>query len=90
MTGEAPGTSETYRLCRALVVGVRRPVLETERMRKALTLFGKFAKNEDGAALVEYAVLLGIMLVAVIATIIAVGAWVNTHWTSLNTALAGH
>ena len=47
-------------------------------------------KDEDGAALVEYTVLLGIMLVAVIATIVAVGTWVNGKWTALNTALAGH
>ena len=60
------------------------------QMRKALMLFSKFTKSEDGAALVEYTVLLGILLVAVIATIVAVGGWVNDHWTSLNTALAGH
>jgi len=44
--------------------------------------------DEDGAALVEYTVLLGIMLVAVIATIIAVGGWVNSKWTALNAAIA--
>ena len=44
--------------------------------------------DEDGAALVEYTVLLGILLVAVIATIIAVGGWVNSKWTALNAAIA--
>jgi len=44
--------------------------------------------DEDGAALVEYTVLLGIMLVAVIATIIAVGGWINSKWTALNAAIA--
>lgn len=44
-------------------------------------------EDEDGAALIEYTVLLGIMLVAVIATIGLVGTWVNTKWTTLNTAL---
>ncbi len=43
--------------------------------------------DEDGAALVEYTVLLGIMLVAVITTVVAVGNWVGVHWTSLNSAL---
>jgi pilus assembly protein Flp/PilA len=58
-------------------------------MRKALELLAKFRKEEDGAALVEYTVLLGILLVAVIATIIWVGGWVNGHWTNLQTALTG-
>jgi pilus assembly protein Flp/PilA len=32
-------------------------------------------------------VLLGIMLVAVIATIILVGTWISGQWTALNAAL---
>jgi pilus assembly protein Flp/PilA len=34
-------------------------------------------KDEDGAALIEYTVLLGILLIAVIAIIGAVGVWIN-------------
>jgi len=56
-------------------------------MRKALAIFKKFQKDEDGAALIEYTVLLGILVVAVIGIIIAVGGWVNTKWAALNTAL---
>jgi pilus assembly protein Flp/PilA len=59
-------------------------------MHEALMVVRKLLKDEEGAALVEYTVLLGIMLVAVIATIVAVGGWINTKWTALNTALAGH
>jgi pilus assembly protein Flp/PilA len=44
-------------------------------------------KDEDGAALIEYTVLLGILVVAVVATIVAVGGWVNGRWTALNTAI---
>jgi len=47
----------------------------------------RIGKDEEGAALVEYTVLLGILLIAVIATIVAVGAWVNGRWTALNTAI---
>jgi pilus assembly protein Flp/PilA len=57
-------------------------------MTKIVNLAKRFVANEDGAALVEYTVLIGIMLVAVIATIIAVGTWVNTKWTALNSALS--
>lgn len=56
-------------------------------MRKALTVFKKIRGDEEGAALIEYTVLLGILLIAVIVVIVAVGAWVNTEWTSLNTGL---
>jgi len=44
-------------------------------------------KDEDGAALIEYTVLLGILLVAVIATITFVGGWVHNKWTALQAAL---
>jgi pilus assembly protein Flp/PilA len=46
-----------------------------------------FKKDEDGAALIEYTVLLGILLIAVIAVITAVGHWINNEWTALNGAL---
>jgi len=56
-------------------------------MRQALQLVKRLGKDEKGAALVEYTVLLGIMLVAVISTIVLVGGWVNTKWTALWTVL---
>ena len=56
-------------------------------MTKALNLAKRFVADEEGAALIEYTVLIGIMLIAVIATIIAVGTWVNTKWTALNNNL---
>ena len=44
----------------------------------------KLNRDEVGAALVEYTVLLGFLIVAVIATIVAVGGWVNAQWSALN------
>ena len=58
-------------------------------MNKALQAFKKLGRDEGGAALVEYTVLLAVMLVAVIGTIVLVGGWVNTKWTALWTALSG-
>jgi pilus assembly protein Flp/PilA len=43
----------------------------------------RFKKDEDGAALIEYTVLLGILLVAVIAIIGLVGTWINGQWNAL-------
>ena len=56
-------------------------------MRKFLGNMTRLVKDEEGAALIEYTVLLGIMLVAVIATIVLVGAWIGTQWTNLHAAL---
>lgn len=53
-------------------------------------LGGRLAREEDGAALVEYTVLLGILVVAVIATIALVGTWVSGQWGGLNTELGKH
>jgi pilus assembly protein Flp/PilA len=56
-------------------------------MGKAVQLVRRLRQDEEGAALVEYTVLLGIMLVAVITTIGLVGNWMNTKWTALWHAL---
>jgi pilus assembly protein Flp/PilA len=56
-------------------------------MKEALTLFNNFRTDENGAALIEYTVLLGILLVAVITTIGLIGTWINNKWTALDKAL---
>ena len=59
-------------------------------MRQAMRLIKRLKNDEEGAALVEYTVLLGVMLVAVISTIMLVGGWLNTKWAALWTALQGN
>lgn len=56
-------------------------------MSKVTNLVSKLRKDQDGAALIEYTVLLGILIVAVIATITLVGGWVSGQWTALQGAL---
>jgi pilus assembly protein Flp/PilA len=56
-------------------------------MSKLFVALRKFQKDEEGAALIEYTVLLGILLVAVIATIVSVGSWISGQWTALNASL---
>ena len=58
-------------------------------MMKLLNLTKRFAADEEGAALLEYTVLIGIMLVAVIAAIVSIGGWVSGKWNTLNTSLTG-
>ena len=57
-------------------------------MRNTVELLKRLQYDEAGATLVEYTVLLGIMLVAVITTISLVGGWMSTKWTALWTALS--
>ena len=53
-------------------------------VNKAKSVLNRFKTDEDGAALIEYTVLLGILLIAVIAIIGAVGVWINGQWSALN------
>jgi pilus assembly protein Flp/PilA len=46
-----------------------------------------FAKNESGASLVEYSLLIGLITVAVVATIFLVGGWVADQWQALFDAI---
>jgi pilus assembly protein Flp/PilA len=56
-------------------------------MKTLANIAGRFRQEEDGAAMIEYTVLLGIITVAVIGTIIAVGGWVSGQWSNLSDKL---
>jgi pilus assembly protein Flp/PilA len=56
-------------------------------MKTLANIAGRFRSEEDGAALIEYTVLLGILVVTVITTIGLVGTWVNGRWTTFEAAL---
>ena len=51
-------------------------------------LFRRIAEDEYGAVIIEYSVLLGVLIVAILATVIAVGQWVNGIWSDLNGQLS--
>ena len=56
-------------------------------MHSIVKLIKRLKSDEEGASLVEYTVLLGILLIAVIAIIVAVGKWINTTWATLNNSI---
>jgi pilus assembly protein Flp/PilA len=56
-------------------------------MRWLVNLVKRLKTDEDGASLIEYTVLLGILLIAVIAIIGAVGGWIAGQWGALNNAI---
>jgi pilus assembly protein Flp/PilA len=51
-------------------------------------LIKRLQTDEDGAALIEYTVLLGILLIAVLATLGLVGGWINNKWSALQQNLS--
>ena len=58
-------------------------------MTKALNTIKRFAADEDGAAMIEYAVLVGVITVAVIVTVGLLGSAVNTQLRTACNAVKG-
>jgi pilus assembly protein Flp/PilA len=56
-------------------------------MKKVVELVRGLRRDEDGASLVEYTMLLAIIVLAVITTLGNVGNWVNNTWSNFWTAL---
>jgi pilus assembly protein Flp/PilA len=59
-------------------------------MRKLLDISKRFRDDDNGAAMVEYTILLGIITIAVIVSVIFVGSWVGNKWTVLQGQLTGN
>jgi pilus assembly protein Flp/PilA len=49
-------------------------------------LLKQLRRDEEGASLVEYSILVGLVTAAVIALIVTIGSKVINAWTKLNTA----
>ena len=58
-----------------------------ESAEDAREWFVRLRKDEDGATLIEYSILIGLMTVSVMVTIVAVNGWISDKWNSLNSAL---
>lgn len=56
-------------------------------MKKLMTMTRQFRDDENGAAMVEYSILIGIIAAAAITAIIGIGAWVTGQFTGLCTTL---
>jgi pilus assembly protein Flp/PilA len=58
-------------------------------MRASLKTWAiRFLRSEDGVTMLEYTILLGIITVAVIASVVFAGNWVSTKWAALTAALS--
>ena len=57
-------------------------------MKKLMTMTRQFRDDENGAAMVEYSILIGLISAAAIAAIVLVGGYVTNSWGKLTTALS--
>ena len=57
-------------------------------MRKLLNKVRQFRKDEDGAALVEYVIILGLILAVSLVVLGSIGNNANLIFTAVNNALA--
>jgi pilus assembly protein Flp/PilA len=57
-------------------------------MQKLKSSLTKLYRDESGTALMEYSLLLGMVVVAVIAIVVFAGQWVSAQWTALSSGLA--
>ena len=56
-------------------------------MSKFNKIVARFLRDEEGASLIEYSILIGLITALVIAIIVVVGGWVQQAWTNLNAQL---
>lgn len=54
---------------------------------KAQVALHSFKTNQSGASLIEYSLLIGLITVAAVIAVTAVGIWVNGRWTALQAAV---
>ncbi|ESY64598.1 MULTISPECIES: Flp family type IVb pilin [Mesorhizobium] len=52
-------------------------------MKQLIDLARQFHDDENGAAMVEYSILIGIIAAASIVAVIAIGGWVGSQFTGL-------
>ncbi|TIS63250.1 MAG: Flp family type IVb pilin [Mesorhizobium sp.] len=56
-------------------------------MKKLMTMARQFRDDENGAAMVEYSILIGLIAAASILIIIGIGLWVTGRFTGLCSAM---
>jgi len=51
-------------------------------------LMKRFVRDDQGQDLIEYAILIGLITVGVVAIVATIGTWVNGQFSQLNSDLA--
>jgi Flp pilus assembly pilin Flp len=53
------------------------------------SVFVRFVREDAGQDLIEYAILIGLITVGLVAIVGSIGTWTKGKFTTLNTELAG-
>lgn len=53
-----------------------------------LKLINKFRKDEEGASLIEYSLLVGLISVVIVGSIVAISGNLKTIWSTLQSVMA--
>ena len=56
-------------------------------MRNLINFFGRLVRDEQGGEVLEYALIAGLIIVAAIALVTAVGGKVVAKWTSMDSSI---
>ncbi len=56
-------------------------------MSKFKSLVTRFAREDSGAAMIEYSILIGLIAAALITSVGAVAVWMTGRWSALCSAL---
>jgi pilus assembly protein Flp/PilA len=65
----------------------KQPRLRSMEMTKLWGLLARTRKDESGATMIEYSILIGIITAAAIGMIVLMGDYVVTQWTLLTSAV---
>lgn len=58
-------------------------------MKKFANVLGRFFKDEEGASAIEYALILGMVALAIITFVPGIRGSINTIFSNISTALSG-
>ena len=53
---------------------------------KAQTLLADLKEDREGATIIEYSLLIGLLTVAIVGAVVLMGGWLLTQWQALCTA----
>jgi pilus assembly protein Flp/PilA len=53
------------------------------KMTRLRGFFARLRKDEDGASLIEYSILIGLISALAVGSIFAMGTWVASQWADL-------
>jgi pilus assembly protein Flp/PilA len=57
-------------------------------MSKLQALTIRFVREDEGAAMIEYSILIGLIAAALVTSVAAVAVWMTGRWAALCTALS--